>query len=105
MPISRSNLQPPVSSLRVGAFSPSGGGGTAVTKDIIASFMFGDGAFGVPQLGGDNPFKPSLMISKGPQKSDPFNQRTYASAKVFWHALRQNPNYYIVYRSKTGNTL
>jgi len=86
-------------------YATSGGGGTAAAKDIITSFLFGEGAYGIPQLGGDNPFKPSLMISKGPQKSDPFNQRTYVAAKIYWQALRQNCSYYIIHMSKTGNTL
>lgn len=86
-------------------YNPSGGGGLATAKDIICSFMFAEGAYGIPQLGGDNPFKPSLMISKGPQKSDPYNQRTYVAAKIFWQALRQNCTWYIVHRAKTGNTL
>lgn len=86
-------------------YATSGGGGTGTGKDIITSFMFGEGAYGIPKLGGDNPFKPSLMISKGPQKSDVYNQRTYVAAKIYWQALRQNCNYYIVHRCKTGNTL
>lgn len=86
-------------------YAISGGGGTGTGKDIISSFMFAEGAYGVPQLGGDNPFKPSLMISKGPQKSDPYNQRTYVAAKIFWQALRQNCTWYIVHMTKTGNTL
>lgn len=86
-------------------YATSGGGGTGTGKDIITSFLFGDQAYGFPQLGGDNPFSPRVILLDQPDKSDKLNQRIYISAKAFWTALRLNPNYYIVYRSKTGNTL
>lgn len=86
-------------------YATSGGGGTGTGKDIITSFLFADQSYGFPQLSGDNPFSPRVILLDQPDKSDKFNQRVYISAKAFWTALRLNCNYYIVYRSKTGNTL
>jgi len=86
-------------------YATAGGGGLAAGKSVYTSFMFGDGAYGIPQISGDDPFAPSLMISKGPQKNDPYNQRTYFAAKIYWTALRQNCAFYIVHRTKTRHTL
>jgi N4-gp56 family major capsid protein len=86
-------------------YATSGGGGTGTGKDIIVSFALGSEAWGVPQLSGDNPFSPSIDILDKPDKSDPHNQNIIVAAKAYFTALRLNPNYYIVHRSKTAHTL
>lgn len=86
-------------------YAVSGGGGTGTGKDIIASFAIGSEAWGVPQLSGDNPMAPEITVLDQPDKSDPHNQRIIVAAKAYFTALRKNPNYYIVHRSKTAHTL
>lgn len=88
-----------------GVYAVSGGGGTAASKDIIASFALGSEAWGVPQLAGDSPFSPKVDILDQPDKSDPHNQNVIVASKAYFAALRLNPNYYIVHRTKTAHTL
>ncbi len=88
-----------------GIYAVSGGGGTAVSKDIIASFAVGSEAWGVPQISGGNPFSPKVDILDQPDKSDPHNQNIVVATTAYFAALRLNPNYYIVARSKTAHTL
>lgn len=86
-------------------YAVSGGGGTGTGKDIITSFAIGQEAWGCPQLSGDNPFSPSVEILDKPDKSDPHNQNIIIATKIYFTALRKNPNYYLVHRSKTAHTL
>jgi len=93
--------------------SPNGGGLTA-TKDIIASFFFGNEAFGIPALTGDDPLSPKIVITDTPDKSDPLNQLVTVGVKLYFAALRLaagntgstgNPTWYLVHRTKTSTTL
>lgn len=86
-------------------YAVSGGGGTGTGKDIIASFAIGSEAWGVPQIASDSPMSPEVTVLDAPDKSDPHNQTVVVAAKAYFTALRKNPNYYIVHRSKTGHTL
>lgn len=86
-------------------FQNSGGGGTAVSKDIITNFALGQGAWGVPQLTGGNPLSPKIDILDQPDKSDPHNQNVVVATTAYFTALRLNPNYYLVHRCKTGHIL
>ena len=86
-------------------YAVSGGGGTGTGKDIISSVMLGKDAFGVPQLSGDNPFSPSVVVLDGAEKSDAFNQNIVVAAKVYFTALRQNPNFYARHMTKTAHLL
>lgn len=88
-----------------GIYAVSGGGGTAVSKDLIASFALGSEAWGVPQITGGSPFSPQVSVLDQPDKSDPHNQTTIVATKAYFAGLRLNPNYYIVHRSKTAHTL
>jgi len=90
------------------------GGGLAVSKDIIASFFFGNEAFGIPALTGDDPLSPKIVITDTPDKSDPLNQLVTVGVKLFFAALRLaagntgstgNPVWYLVHRTKTSTTL
>jgi N4-gp56 family major capsid protein len=93
--------------------SPNGGGLTA-TKDIIASFFFGNEAFGIPALTGDDPLSPKIVITDTPDKSDPLNQLVTVGVKLYFATLRLaagntgstgNPTWYLVHRTKTSTTL
>ena len=94
----------------------SAGGGLAVSKDIIASFFFGNEAFGIPALTGDDPLSPKIVITDTPDKSDPLNQLITVGVKLYFAALRlaagntsatntNNPVWYLVHRTKTSTTL
>ena len=92
----------------------SAGGGLAVSKDIIASFFFGNESFGIPALTGDDPLSPKIVITDTPDKSDPLNQLVTVGVKLYFAALRlaagntgstANPTWYLVHRTKTSTTL
>jgi N4-gp56 family major capsid protein len=97
----------------INSTSPNGGG-TAATKDIIASFFFGNESFGIPALTGDDPLSPKIVITDTPDKSDPLNQLVTVGVKLYFAALRLaagntgstgNPVWYLVHRTKTASTL
>ena len=92
------------------------GGGLAVSKDIIASFFFGNESFGIPALTGDDPLSPKVVITDTPDKSDPLNQLVTVGVKLYFAGLRlaagntsspntSNPVWYLVHRTKTASTL
>jgi N4-gp56 family major capsid protein len=90
------------------------GGGLAAGKDIIASFFFGNEAFGIPALTGDDPLSPKIVITDTPDKSDPLNQLVTVGVKLYFATLRLaagntgstgNPVWYLVHRTKTSTTL
>jgi N4-gp56 family major capsid protein len=92
----------------------SAGGGLAVSKDIIASFFFGNESFGIPALTGDDPLSPKVVITDTPDKSDPLNQLVTVGVKLYFATLRlaagntgstNNPVWYLVHRTKTSTTL
>jgi N4-gp56 family major capsid protein len=85
-------------------YDATNGGTTAANADVHASLFLGEGAYGVPELSSQSPFSPKIVITDGPDKSDPLNLTITAGFKCFWTALRQNPNYYVVMRSKTAST-
>jgi N4-gp56 family major capsid protein len=92
------------------------GGGLGTGKDIIASFFFGNEAFGIPALTGDDPLSPRIVITDTPDKSDPLNQLVTVGVKLYFAAMRlaagntsatntNNPVWYLVHRTKTSTTL
>lgn len=59
------------------------------TGAVFSSFMFGQGAYGVPALSGQSPMGPKVTVVRGADKSDPLNQiaaqvgfKTYYAAKI-----------------------
>lgn len=86
-------------------YAVSGGGGTGTGKDIITSFILGKDAWGAPQISGDSPFSPSVIILDQADKADRFNQQIMVSAKIYFTALRLNTNYYIRHMCKTAHLL
>jgi len=85
-------------------YDTSDGGGTAVDKNVYVSLFLGEGAYGIPDLASQSPFSPKMIITDSADKSDPLNMLITAGFKVFWTALRQNCNYYVVMRSRTAST-
>ena len=86
-------------------YATSGGGGTGTGKDVITSFMLGKEAVGIPHLAGDSPFSPAVEVLDKADKSDAFNQNIVVAAKIYFTALRLNPNFYIRHMAKTAHTL
>lgn len=86
-------------------YAVSGGGGTGTGKDVISSFMLAKEAVGIPQLSGDNPFAPAVEVLDKADKSDAFNQNIVVAAKIYFTALRLNPNFYVRHMTKTAHTL
>ena len=85
-------------------YDAAAGGGTGAAADVHASLFLGEGAYGVPELASQSPFSPKMIITDSADKSDPLNMLITAGFKVFWTALRQNTNYYVIMRSKTAST-
>ncbi len=85
-------------------YDESAGGGTAASKDIHASLFLGDQAYGIPELSSQSPFSPKIVITDSADKSDPLNLTITAGFKCFWTAMRLNPDYYVIMRSKTAST-
>jgi N4-gp56 family major capsid protein len=85
-------------------YDAAAGGGAGAAADVHASLFLGEGAYGVPELASQSPFSPKMIITDSADKSDPLNMLITAGFKVFWTALRQNTNYYVIMRSKTAST-
>lgn len=68
---------------------------------VFSSIFLGGDAFGVPQLAGDSPKSPQVLITDSPDKSDPLNQLTTVGWKVYWTAKVLNSNWFIVHRSRS----
>ncbi len=85
-------------------YDDDSGGGEGADKDDHVSLFLGVGSFGVPELSSQSPFSPKIVITDSADKSDPLNLLITAGFKVFWTALRQNTNYYVIMRSKTAST-
>lgn len=86
-------------------YDVSGTSGTAAGSDVYVSFAVGQEAWGVPEISGESAAAPEVEILDKADKSDPFNQRVVVAAKAYFAALRLNPSYYIVYRSKSAYSL
>jgi N4-gp56 family major capsid protein len=76
--------------------------GTNTTGFVYASFIIGQGFYGIPELSGESPFSPSVVISDKADKSDPLNQKKLIGSKWFWGAKLLNNSYGVVLRSKTA---
>ena len=83
-------------------YSVAGTNNLAAGADIYTSLFLGGDAYGVPMLTGDSPMSPKVIITDSADKSDPLNQTVTVGFKSYWTALRLNPTYYIVFRSKSG---
>lgn len=86
-------------------YATAGTSGLAAGSDVYTSFAVGAEAWGVPEISGESAAAPEVDILDKADKSDPFNQRVIVAAKAYFAALRLNPNYYIVYRSKSSYSI
>lgn len=55
--------------------------------------IFGEGAFGVSDLGEQSPYSPQVRIVTGPDKSDPLDQKILVGFKSFFGTLLTQPKY------------
>ena len=69
---------------------------------VYATMFLGGDAYGVPMLTGDSPMSPKVIITDSADKADPLNQTVTVGFKSYWAALRLNPSYYCIFRSKSG---
>jgi len=82
-------------------YDVSGTSGSAAGSDIYVSMFLGGDAYGVPMLASDSPMSPKVIITDTADKADPLNQTVTVGFKSYWTALRLNPAYYVVFRSKS----
>lgn len=68
---------------------------------IYSSLVLGQEAFGIPELAGQSPFSPSIIIVDTPDSANPLNQYKTVGWKAFWAAKMLNGNYFVNLRSKT----
>lgn len=87
----------------IGASEGTDGSGTATAANAIyVSFCLGSDGFGIPQMAGNSPFSPSVMICDKPDKSDPANQFITAAMKTYWVAKTLNDQWIVALRSKSN---
>lgn len=79
-----------------GTYDDDGG-----TNRILSAVFTGKGAWGCAKLGGESPYSPKVMISRGPDKSDALDQLTKVGWKAFWIARLLNNNFANVVRTKS----
>jgi N4-gp56 family major capsid protein len=73
----------------------------AAAGSIFTTIYTGKGFYGVTKLAGTNsPWKPSIVILKAPDKSDPIGQFTVASWKAYYQAVCLNKAFGVALRSK-----
>lgn len=93
-------------------YSTAGASGLAAGSSIYVNFMFGDEAYSIPQLQGDNALAPQVIINDKPDKADPLNQLVTCGVKVYFAAMRLaagntagtgNPVWYLVHRVKSAS--
>jgi N4-gp56 family major capsid protein len=93
-------------------YSTAGTSGLAAGSRIYAGFMFGNEAYSIPQLEGDNAMAPQVIINDKPDKADPLNQLITVGVKVYFGVLRLaagntastgNPVWYLVHRVKSAS--
>jgi len=69
---------------------------------IYRTFCLGSDGFGIPQLGGQSPFNPSVMICDKPDKSDPTNKFITVGLKTFWCYVTLNNQWIVRMSSMSG---
>ncbi len=72
----------------------------AAADAIYRNWVLGEGAFGIPQLGGASPFNPSIMICDKPDKADPTNAFMTAGIRTYWVAVTLNSSWVVSLSSK-----
>ena len=69
---------------------------------IYRTWVMGDDGFGIPLMGGQSPFNPSVMICDKPDKSDPTNKFITVGMKTFWTVVTLNNQWIVSISSKSG---
>jgi N4-gp56 family major capsid protein len=72
------------------------------TANMFATIFTGKGAYGVPRLAGNNPYKPQVIIADKADKSDPLNQKMFVGWKAFYGACVLNKNWIVKTLSKSA---
>lgn len=72
------------------------------TGDAYGSVVVGAQAYGVPALGSQSPYSPSVYIVTGADKNDPLDQRILVGFKSFFAAKNIQPKHIARVYSKTG---
>jgi len=70
--------------------------------DAYGSIVVGAQAYGVPALGSQSPYSPSVYIVTGADKNDPLDQRILVGFKSFFAAKNIQPKHIARVYSKTG---
>ena len=74
----------------------------AAAGAIYSTFIVGRHCYGVPKMAGSSsPYRPQVIITDKPDKSDPLNQYVIAAWKVFFTAKLLNINFGVQLRHKT----
>jgi len=72
------------------------------TGDVYSTFVFGQNAYGVPDLSGMSPMAPRVSVVQGPDKADPLNQTTLCGWKTYYAALYTQPKWMVQIQANTG---
>jgi len=67
---------------------------------IYRTWCVGSDGFGIPQMGGQSPFNPSVMICDKPDKSDPTNKFITVGMKTYWCTVTLNNQWIVSLSSK-----
>jgi N4-gp56 family major capsid protein len=68
---------------------------------IYRTWIVGDDGFGIPLMGGQSPFNPSVMICDRPDKSDPTNKYITVGMKTYWCVVTLNNQWIVSLSSKS----
>lgn len=74
----------------------------SASGDGYGSVVVGQEAYGIPALGSQSPYSPSVYIVNGADKSDPLNQQIKVGFKTFFAAKNVQPKHIARVWSKTG---
>jgi hypothetical protein len=80
-----------------GTYTPN----ATAAASIFRTFVMGDDGFGIPLMGGQSPFNPSVMICDKPDKSDPTNKFITVGMKSYWCVVTLNSNWIVSISSKS----
>jgi N4-gp56 family major capsid protein len=69
---------------------------------IYRTWILGEGGFGIPQMGGQSPFNPNVMICDKPDKSDPTNKFITVGMKTYWCVVTLNNQWVVSLSSKSN---
>jgi N4-gp56 family major capsid protein len=73
---------------------------SSAANAIYRTFCLGTDGFGIPQMGGQSPFNPSVMICDKPDKSDPTNKFITVGMKTYWCTVTLNSTWVVSVSSK-----